>query len=121
MIYLPHNTYISNFQFHSFVPVLIAASHWLLKKHALFIWTSAFVIIVFRTELCILLGLMLLIELGTRRLSLGKAFIHSALAGMVALGERSVGKILIMTIDAHYFSMNIDVINFILFILISTH
>ncbi|XP_072026518.1 LOW QUALITY PROTEIN: dol-P-Man:Man(7)GlcNAc(2)-PP-Dol alpha-1,6-mannosyltransferase-like [Amphiura filiformis] len=49
---------------------LVAITAWLQGNHAKFIISSAFVILVFRVELCILLGLMLLIELVSRRLSI---------------------------------------------------
>ncbi|EDO48762.1 predicted protein [Nematostella vectensis] len=66
--------------------VLLALHHLLLRNHSQFIWTSAFAIIIFRTELCILLGLLFLIELGTRRLTFCKALLHSVGAGVTGLG-----------------------------------
>ena len=70
--------------------MLLAFQYWLDHCHSKFIWTSAFAIIIFRAELCILLGLILLLELVTRRLSLLVGFCHAALAGISALGENSI-------------------------------
>ena len=68
-----------------FLKVLLALQNWMMRDHTLFIWISAFVIIIFRSELCILLGLILLQELSTRKLKFTKAIVHSALAGACAL------------------------------------
>jgi len=67
------------------VLVLFSLCFWLDQHHSKFIWTSAFAIIIFRSELCVLLGLIFLLELGTWRVSLFVGIVHSALAGVCAL------------------------------------
>ena len=74
--------------FFSFV-VLFAFRFWLNQHHSKFIWTSAFAIVIFRSELCILLGLIFFLELATRRVSLLTGILHSALAGISAVGTKS--------------------------------
>ncbi|ERE86443.1 dol-P-Man:Man(7)GlcNAc(2)-PP-Dol alpha-1,6-mannosyltransferase isoform 1 [Cricetulus griseus] len=65
------------------LPVLTA---WLQHRWALFVWLSAFAIIGFRAELCMLLGLMLLLTLYQRRLSVARLFQHAIPAGILCLG-----------------------------------
>ncbi|XP_071963097.1 dol-P-Man:Man(7)GlcNAc(2)-PP-Dol alpha-1,6-mannosyltransferase-like [Antedon mediterranea] len=68
------------------VLVLIAISGWIDGKHALFISLSAFAIIVFRAELAILMGLMLLMELVSGRLNIITLLMYAAPAGLICLG-----------------------------------
>ncbi|MEJ1271374.1 asparagine-linked glycosylation 12 (alpha-16-mannosyltransferase) [Cricetulus griseus] len=67
------------------LPVLTA---WLQHRWALFVWLSAFAIIGFRAELCMLLGLMLLLTLYQRRLSVARLFQHAIPAGILCLVDR---------------------------------
>ena len=67
--------------------VLLALTAWLQLRWARFIRLSAFAILVFRAELSLFLGLALLLLLGTRRLSVGKAVRCAAPAGVLCLGE----------------------------------
>ncbi|CAO2601305.1 Dol-P-Man:Man(7)GlcNAc(2)-PP-Dol alpha-1,6-mannosyltransferase [Lemmus lemmus] len=67
--------------------VLPALTAWLQHKWALFIWLSAFAIIGFRAELCMLLGLMLLLTLYKRRLSVARLLQHAVPAGILCLGK----------------------------------
>ncbi|XP_055483129.1 dol-P-Man:Man(7)GlcNAc(2)-PP-Dol alpha-1,6-mannosyltransferase [Psammomys obesus] len=66
--------------------VLPALTAWLQRRWARFIWLSAFVIIGFRAELCMLLGLMLLLTLYQRRMSVARVFRHAIPAGILCLG-----------------------------------
>ncbi|XP_071490266.1 dol-P-Man:Man(7)GlcNAc(2)-PP-Dol alpha-1,6-mannosyltransferase-like [Diadema antillarum] len=64
---------------------LRAISAWMNRDHVAFILYSAFVIIVFRSELCILMGLLLLAELLSRRLDLVQVIFWGALGGVVSI------------------------------------
>ncbi|XP_048209768.1 dol-P-Man:Man(7)GlcNAc(2)-PP-Dol alpha-1,6-mannosyltransferase [Perognathus longimembris pacificus] len=66
--------------------VLPALAAWLRHRWARFIWLSAVAIVVFRAELCLLLGLMLLLALYHRRISVTRLLQHAVPAGLLCLG-----------------------------------
>ncbi|XP_040493675.1 dol-P-Man:Man(7)GlcNAc(2)-PP-Dol alpha-1,6-mannosyltransferase isoform X2 [Ursus maritimus] len=75
--------------------VLPALTAWLQLKWARFLRLSAFAILVFRAELSLFLGLVLLLALCTRRLSVAKAMRCAVPAGVLCLG-------LTVTVDSYF-------------------
>uniref|UniRef100_A0A8C6HQI5 Mannosyltransferase n=1 Tax=Mus spicilegus TaxID=10103 RepID=A0A8C6HQI5_MUSSI len=66
--------------------VLPALTAWLQRRWALFVWLSAFIIIGFRAELAMLLGIALLLTLYQRRLTVARVLRHAIPAGLLCLG-----------------------------------
>ncbi|XP_023933210.1 dol-P-Man:Man(7)GlcNAc(2)-PP-Dol alpha-1,6-mannosyltransferase [Lingula anatina] len=66
--------------------VLLALKAWLKQDHAHYVWLSGCAVIIFRSELVLLLGLMVLMELVTLRLKIGTLLKHGVLAAVVWVG-----------------------------------
>uniref|UniRef100_A0A8D2B5S6 Mannosyltransferase n=1 Tax=Sciurus vulgaris TaxID=55149 RepID=A0A8D2B5S6_SCIVU len=66
--------------------VLPALTAWLQHQWTRFIWLSAFATVVFRAELSLLLGLLLLLTLYHRRISVARLLQHALPAGALCLG-----------------------------------
>ncbi|XP_012540418.1 probable Dol-P-Man:Man(7)GlcNAc(2)-PP-Dol alpha-1,6-mannosyltransferase [Monomorium pharaonis] len=65
--------------------VLMALYGWLRQSHILFIWSSAAAIIIFRAELAILLGLFLLYDIASKKLSVQRLLKIAVPAGVLFL------------------------------------
>lgn len=70
--------------------VLFAVRHWVLAESRAFLWMSAVAIIVFRSELCLFLGLLLLCDLVYERLTLKDLMKHGLPACLMCLGTSIV-------------------------------
>ena len=63
--------------------------HWcLLKEYRKFIWSAGAAIIVFRSELAVFMGFILLTELLSQRISIVEFLKHTIPAGIVCLGKQ---------------------------------
>ncbi|XP_012275664.1 probable Dol-P-Man:Man(7)GlcNAc(2)-PP-Dol alpha-1,6-mannosyltransferase [Orussus abietinus] len=65
--------------------VLLALYGWLRHSHVIFIWSSAAAIIIFRAELAILLGLFLLYDIATAKLTIPRLLKIAVPAGILLL------------------------------------
>ncbi|XP_033746199.1 dol-P-Man:Man(7)GlcNAc(2)-PP-Dol alpha-1,6-mannosyltransferase-like isoform X2 [Pecten maximus] len=65
--------------------VMMAIGAWLKQQHSRFIWYSAVAILIFRAELALYLGLVLLMEVVAGRLSLVSLFKHAVPAGVLCI------------------------------------
>ncbi|KAL5516714.1 hypothetical protein EMCRGX_G002119 [Ephydatia muelleri] len=66
--------------------VLLALRFWLLGQHGRFVWASGVAVVVFRFEVALFLGIVLLMELAGGRLGVKKLLLHLIPAGAVWLG-----------------------------------
>ena len=62
-----------------------------MQQHGRFLWVSGAAILMFRSELAILLGLILLMELVRGGVTLNRVIAHVIPAGLVLLGEQGRG------------------------------
>ncbi|XP_057290688.1 dol-P-Man:Man(7)GlcNAc(2)-PP-Dol alpha-1,6-mannosyltransferase-like [Hydractinia symbiolongicarpus] len=67
--------------------VVLAISCWIRNQNKSFIWYSAFAIIIFRSELCIFMGLLLIIKLINKQICVTELLIQGSMAGTIALGS----------------------------------
>ena len=67
--------------------MLLSLACWLRGDHTKFLWFSGIAIVIFRAELGIYLGQILVLELVTQRLTVGKLLKVGVPAGILILGE----------------------------------
>lgn len=79
----------------TFKKVLHSFAFWLRNKQSHFIWFSAANILIFRSELCIISGIMLLISLAKRRITLVSLITNGLAATLCSLA-------LTVTIDSQF-------------------
>jgi alpha-1,6-mannosyltransferase len=65
--------------------VLHSTAFWLKNKQLLFVWISAINILTFRSELCIICGLMLLISLFKKRISIKQLIVNGIFATLFSI------------------------------------
>ena len=70
-----------------YFPALPALGYWLENKLKRFIWLSAFAAIIFRSELCLLVGPLLMIGLLRSKIDFLTAMMNALMAGFAALGK----------------------------------
>ena len=67
--------------------VLQALAAWLKQQHSALLWWSGAAVVIFRSELVLYLGLVVLAELSSRRLTLKTFFLNAIPAGIIILGD----------------------------------
>jgi len=65
---------------------LHSIAFWLKGKQSIFIWLSAGTILIFRFELCIICGIMLLISLINRKLTITSLILNGLMATIIFVG-----------------------------------
>ena len=71
-----------------FFAVLLAVTYWLENKQVLFIWFSAISAIIFRAELCLLVGPLLFVSLVRGKVNFFTVVKHSIAAGFSSVGKK---------------------------------